>query len=592
MDTKFAKVLDSRRSLNDMKRKRALQCKANNTKAATGTNIAPQPVFESSPNKINKTTKRRKLDISKSQYGWCSSQSKSSLLRYYSNFKRSAPPARLMCYQKGEWTNLPQDAVTSVRKDFQMKKAVLEVELSGKLFLMDFLHMMKLDLETGTQQPIAWIDEENTCFFPEIFLNQEKINECYGENDQVCGHIVPESHGSNDLKLQLEIDISGLDYLKMKESTGESDDIVRQVKVVKKPAIDAEADNSCIRVSNDEACEAFGENQQGDNVVRHDRGSIDSNTVREMILKAFSLFKVDKLEVSCGSGMTMQARSELFQKQVEITEKYHGDANVKYAWLPISKGEFSNVMTYGLGECEMSKMKSAYGSGILLLPLHCARSSASYCDVDENGVRYVILCRVIMGNVEAIYPGSKQAHPSCESYDSGVDDLNDPRHYVVWGTKKNTHVYPLYAVSFKISSEAGGRMGGNGNKLNISGVTTCQGPDAQLQSNSGSPDMVSVPKAQVAAENIGSHSPKSPKSPWMPFPMLFAAISNKVPSSKMNLVSNNYELFRNQKISRDDFVRRLRAIVGDALLRSAILNLQNEGQDRCVDAVGRSRSAH
>ena len=82
--------------------------------------------------------------------------------------------------------------------------------------------------------------------------------------------------------------------------------------------------------------------------------------------------------------------------------------------------------------------------------------SASYCDVDENGVRYVILCRVIMGNVEAIYPGSKQAHPSCENYDSGVDDLNDPRHYVVWGTKKNTHVYPLYAVSFKISSEAGG----------------------------------------------------------------------------------------------------------------------------------------
>ncbi|XP_017227461.1 oligopeptide transporter 2 isoform X3 [Daucus carota subsp. sativus] len=56
--------------------------------------------------------------------------------------------------------------------------------------------------------------------------------------------------------------------------------------------------------------------------------------------------------------------------------------------------------------------------------------------------------------------------------------------------------------------------------------------------------------------------------------MLFAAISNKVPSSKMNLVSNNYELFR----SVMNFVRRLRAIVGDALLRSAILNLQNEDE--------------
>lgn len=590
MDTKFAKVLDSRKIWNDLKRKRALQSKAYNTRAAIGTNKVPQPVFESSLNKINKISKRRKLDISKSQYDWCSSQSKSSLLRNYSNLKRSAPPARLMCYQKGEWTNLPLDVVTSVKKDFQMRKAASEVELDGKLFLIDFLHMMKLDLETGTQQPIAWIDEENTCFFPEIFSNQDKSSECcYGGNGQVHGHIVPESHGSNNFKLQLEIDISGLDYSKLKESTGESDDLVRQVKVVQKPALDAEADNSCIRVSNEEVCEAFGENQQDETMVRHDRGDMDSNTVREMILKAFSSFKVDKLKVFCGSGITMQARSELFQKQVEITEKYRGDANVKYAWLPISKGELSSVMTYGLGECELSKMKSSYGSGILLLPVNCARSSATYCDVDENGVRYVILCRVIMGNVEVVHPGSKQVHPSCESYDTGVDDLNDPRHYIVWGTKKNTHVYPQYAVSFKISSDAEGNMGGTRNKLDISGLTTCQGPEVQLQFNSGSPDMVSVPKSQGIAKDIGSRSTKNPKSLWMPFPMLFAVISNRISPSKMNLVTSNYELFRSKKINRDDFVKRLRAIAGDALLRSAILNLQN--QNCCVTAEGRSGSA-
>lgn len=82
--------------------------------------------------------------------------------------------------------------------------------------------------------------------------------------------------------------------------------------------------------------------------------------------------------------------------------------------------------------------------------------SASYYDVDENGFQYVILCRVIMGNIEVVHPGSKQVHPSCESYDSGVDDLNDPKHYIVWGMKKNTHIYPLYAVGFKVSSDAGG----------------------------------------------------------------------------------------------------------------------------------------
>lgn len=82
--------------------------------------------------------------------------------------------------------------------------------------------------------------------------------------------------------------------------------------------------------------------------------------------------------------------------------------------------------------------------------------SASYFDVDENGVQYIILCRVIMGNVEVVHPGSEQALPSCVNYDSGVDDLNDPTLYIVWGTNKNTHIYPLYAVGFKVSSNAGG----------------------------------------------------------------------------------------------------------------------------------------
>lgn len=37
---------------------------------------------------------------------------------------------------------------------------------------------------------------------------------------------------------------------------------------------------------------------------------------------------------------------------------------------------------------------------------------------------------------------------------------------------------------------------------------------------------------------------RTPKSPWMPFPLLFAAISNEVPAEKMNLVTSNFELFK------------------------------------------------
>ena len=82
--------------------------------------------------------------------------------------------------------------------------------------------------------------------------------------------------------------------------------------------------------------------------------------------------------------------------------------------------------------------------------------SASYCDVDENGLRHVVFCRVIMGNMELIHPGSKQFHPGSEDFDSGVDDLENPGHYTVWNMYMNTRIYPEYVVSFKVSSDAEG----------------------------------------------------------------------------------------------------------------------------------------
>ena len=32
--------------------------------------------------------------------------------------------------------------------------------------------------------------------------------------------------------------------------------------------------------------------------------------------------------------------------------------------------------------------------------------------VDEDGLRHVLLCRVILGNSELVHPGSKQCYPS------------------------------------------------------------------------------------------------------------------------------------------------------------------------------------
>ena len=83
-------------------------------------------------------------------------------------------------------------------------------------------------------------------------------------------------------------------------------------------------------------------------------------------------------------------------------------------------------------------------------------SSAIYCDVDENDTRHMMFCRVILGNMEPVHPGSKQYHPSSDNFDSGVDDLQNPSHYTIWNMNMNTYIYPEYVVSFKMSHSAGG----------------------------------------------------------------------------------------------------------------------------------------
>lgn len=70
----------------------------------------------------------------------------------------------------------------------------------------------------------------------------------------------------------------------------------------------------------------------------------------------------------------------------------------------------------------------------------------------------MFLCRVIMGNMELLHPGSKQFHPSSPDFDSGVDNLQKPRHFIVWSMNLNTHIYPEFVVSFKVSTDAEGDM--------------------------------------------------------------------------------------------------------------------------------------
>ncbi|MCI31481.1 inactive poly (ADP-ribose) polymerase RCD1-like, partial [Trifolium medium] len=70
--------------------------------------------------------------------------------------------------------------------------------------------------------------------------------------------------------------------------------------------------------------------------------------------------------------------------------------------------------------------------------------------------------------------------------------------------------------------------------------------------------------------------PKAPTSPWVSFPMLFDAIRDKVPAKDMEVINMHYLDFKSKKMTRADLVKKLRVIVGDALLGATITGLQRK----------------
>ncbi|KAK9292545.1 hypothetical protein L1049_020519 [Liquidambar formosana] len=116
--------------------------------------------------------------------------------------------ARYATYFRGATRTM--DLVGFVRKDLQVKKPAIEVESNGHHFVLEFLHMIRLDLKSGLHQPIAWIDQSGGCFFPENFSSDDDLHHCC---QHVCGKdqeiLFREPYESHEIKLQLEIDING-----------------------------------------------------------------------------------------------------------------------------------------------------------------------------------------------------------------------------------------------------------------------------------------------------------------------------------------------------------------------------------------------
>ncbi|XP_047073000.1 inactive poly [ADP-ribose] polymerase RCD1-like isoform X2 [Lolium rigidum] len=476
------------------------------------------------------------------------------ILEWYNNFKTSGLPMRVLYYQQGKWRDFPEHVVNLVQRDFQLKRPITNAVFQNQQVLLDFMHMVCLDSATATTMPIAWIDDHGGRFFPDL-----------------CARLItskPVEHGRSDPTGK-----SAADEISTAASESSSSDHVAEV-----PSHVKKVNNILVEKQKVQNEAASGARNAATGL--HNSGPRIDSVVRRLLLEGlghpFSEKDIVGIYRTPLVDQQGQARFNLFQKELELTKIQRGNANVRYAWLPCSKDAMEDMMMHGTLKITKPLLDPVYGIGTHLAPANCANTCASYSDVDENGIIRMMLCRVIMGNVEVVLSGSKQFQPIAGIFDSGVDDLQKPKHYVIWDANVHRHIYAEYAVIIKSPSMPNEYLVREDTASNISEIGNSVSPDRVTKDDSCFQTVASSADEQHLPKFGRAPSPRAPSSPWMPFSMLFAALSTKVPRSDMDLLHQYYEEFKRRKISRTDLVKRLRQIVGDKLLVSTVVRLQHK----------------
>lgn len=404
----------------------------------------------------------------------CGFFSPNEMVRAFGNFKKSGAPSRFLLLSEDAWVDFALQVFEELKSGFLAGKTTLEVTVDGKAYLFDFLRLVRIDSDTGRHNSIAWIDVHGCCFFPKNAIDD-------------TNPVLPSPFHCPPELCEESIEVSS-DRWPNAKLLRDDEKFYKIVEQLFLSGIKRFIPN--IVITSIHRCSY-------------------SNNVGNSWLSSFKLHK----------NLMMVAR---------------GNANVKYGWYGTSADSITGIMSHGFRQPNSEQLGlAAHGTGIHLSPPHSPSASALLSEADENGERHVIFCRVILGNSEKVEAGSSQNHPSNESFDSGVDDLVNPKWLVVWRSNMNIHILPEYIVSFKPSGHS---------------------PRSRKQ--------VGVQKS----------------SPWrnLPFFKLFAEIEKSLPSFKIQALETLYNQYKVGKINKEIFIRYIRSIAGDKLLTSTIKSLKGQ----------------
>ncbi|XP_031406033.1 probable inactive poly [ADP-ribose] polymerase SRO2 isoform X2 [Punica granatum] len=450
------------------------------------------------------------------------------------NFQRTGPLARLMYYRGGSWIDFPSRVVESLRPCFVQRRLVVDLVIDGSLYLFDFPRMLQTDFESGSQRSIAWMDDAGSCFFPKSFVEDLEDNSMKRKRE--------------DRKVEEE------EEAEVSSSNDKLED---------------ESKRRCLAPGGDHPEKSPWANAR---LLEEGEGAY---------LRIKNYFLSGLKDIDAGAMVTAiyqcewtgdlgRARSEVFQKQAEIMKAARGASNTVYAWHGTSKKHVDSILAHGFTGPGSITWSGSYGVGVYFSSMGLPHLSAVKSELDENGEKHVILCRVTLGNLEKVELGSKQSHPSSVSFDTGVDDPSNPKWYVVWCSNMNTHVLPEFVVSFRPSD----RMKGPPKEAGC-----VKRSIAELFSkirNALPPTKVQEVENLYSVFRVSSRF-NFDQNPFVSFNCFLVTwgdsdVNLLVPSVPLACI-----LLQAGRLAKDIFAKQLRSIAGDDVLLSTIREIRGSG---------------
>ncbi|MCD7467373.1 hypothetical protein HAX54_004783 [Datura stramonium] len=433
------------------------------------------------------------------------------LVQNNENFKKSGKPMRFMFYKDGSWVDFEKSVMDVMVSGFVRGKPMIEVEMEGLKCFFDFYRMLETDLDTGKERSISWIDVNGKCFFPKVFIDSSEGSENLDKSQDIDLSNVNDNFSPNNPKIAGE----ELNLGKRKRGSEENE-------VEKGEGSSTNLKERCVV-----ATALLPPKWPKTRPVSEEQNVY--HIMKSFLLSGLRAVEpgvtVTAIHQCIRTGPMEQARFEVFKKNVEIITRARGNCRVVNAWYGTSAKNVESIMRHGFGMPRMVPGSRTHGVGIYMSPARSPQYSHMMSEIDEYGEKHIIFCRVILGNLEKVELGSRQLFPSSVDFDTGVDDLNNPQLYVVWCNNMNTHILPECIVSYKSGRHMSGQLNG-------------------------------APHAN---------------HPWS---TLITKLNSFLPQPKVLQLQRLYGVYLEGKVGREFFMRQLRCIVGDGVLRSTILEIR------------------